>query len=335
MRGNNTMRIDADCSLWIDFTSEEDLPVISQLIDGKPYIILGGGSNVLFTADYNGVVLHSSILDINVAFNNDKVYLKVGSGVNMDTLIEQCCKAGYWGLENLSGIPGEAGASAVQNIGAYGVEAKDIIYEVRCYDLLQNKFVTFNNAQCEFDYRWSMFKRDDTRYRYAITYVTFELSQKAEPKLEYSNLKEKVLSTTDGFSPMLVRQAILDMRNAKLPAVDEIGSAGSFFKNPVVPQDSYKRVCDISHKKWGIDCHVPNYLLPENKVKIPAAWLIEKVGLKGYVHGNAAVWHLQPLVLVNHTGKASADEILELEAIVKNRVFDEFGIILEAEVDHV
>lgn len=329
------MRIDVNCSKWLDFNNENDLPGISAQLKGCPYIILGGGSNVLFTSNYPGTILHSSILDIDVDVKNDSIYIKAGSGVEMDSLIYQCCCAGYWGLENLSGIPGDVGASAVQNIGAYGVEAKDIIVEVRCYDMINDVFLTFSNADCEYDYRWSMFKRDDIRYRYVITYVTYKLSKKPAPHLEYSNLKDKFSGGIVGISPMEIRNMILNIRNQKLPSVDTIGSAGSFFKNPIVSTQIYKNICQKAKSLWGEDCVVPNYPINSDIVKIPAAWLIERVGLKGYIHGNAGVWHLQPLVIVNLTGKATSTEILEVESIVTNKVFDQFGITLHAEIDHI
>lgn len=329
------MRIDVNCSKWLDFNDEKDLPQISAQLKESPYIILGGGSNVLFTGDYHGTVLHSSILDVDVTVKEDSIYIKAGSGVDMDSLIYQCCSAGYWGLENLSGIPGDVGASAVQNIGAYGVEAKDVITEVRCYDMINDVFLTFSNAECEYDYRWSMFKRRDLRYRYVITYVTYKLSKNPTPHLEYSNLKDKFADAAFGVSPMRIRDVILNIRNHKLPSVDTIGSAGSFFKNPIVPNHIYHDVCQTTKSLFGEECVVPKYHINDDSVKIPAAWLIEKTGLKGYIHGNAGVWHLQPLVLVNLTGKATPAEILELEAIVTNKVFDQFGIMLQAEIDHV
>ena len=246
----------------------------------------------------------------------------------MDELIEQCATSGIWGLENLSGIPGEVGAAAVQNVGAYGVEACDLIEEVECYDITEHRFVSFKMVECGYAYRHSMFKLPQNKYRYIISAVTFRLTSNRTPRIEYGSLKnEFVDSDISTLSPLDIRKAIIRVRNSKLPLVEEVGSAGSFFKNPIVPIEVLETIqCS--------DATVPHYLT-ENGVKIPAAWLIDKCGLKGYEHGGAAVWHKQPLVIVNLSGNASATDIVELENIIIEKVRSKYRVELSPEVEHI
>lgn len=330
---NNTFRMNVLASRFIDYTEPNDLPLIFSKIGNKKFRCIGQGSNILFTGDYDGILLHSSILDIETEVRENGYYFSVGSGVDFDSFIEKTTSAGIWGLENLSAIPGCAGSAAVQNIGAYGVEIADFIESVDCYDILQNSFIRLNKADCDYSYRNSIFKRHENRLRYIVTAVNIFIPNTTEPHLSYGNLK-KVLAGKD-ITPSSVRHAVIEIRNSKLPSTDKVGSAGSFFMNPVLSQEEFLSLKQLVRSKFGTDEKIPEYILNDNSVKVPAAWLIEKCGWKGRSLGNAACWHLQPLVIVNATGKALPEEILNLEQSIINDVKSTFGIALKPEVDHL
>ncbi len=329
IRKFNTFGMNVNCARWIDYSEAEDLPAIFSQIGEMSWRSIGGGSNMLFMSDYNGVLLHSRILDIDMMpLGVGQVKIRVGAGVCFDELVNRCCESGFYGIENLSGIPGDTGAAAVQNIGAYGAELKDVVESVECYDVVQNKFVVLPVNECRYGYRMSTFKLPENRKRYVVTYVNIILSSTAKPNLEYGNLKDAI--GAEGVpSPLCIREAVISMRDSKLPNPQQVGSAGSFFKNPVVERSVYERICSADS-----DVSVPHYPVGD-MVKIPAAWLIERCGWKGRSLGNAAVWHKQPLVLVNATGNASPKEILSLEEAIKKDVASRFAINLEAEVDHI
>ena len=298
---------------------------------------IGGGSNLLFTGDFPGTVLHSAIRHIDViSDSDDEVLVRVGAGVEFDKLCEWAAGRGLWGPENLSHIPGEAGAAAVQNIGAYGVEAKDIIREVRAFDLVSRRFLTFSVEECNYGYRDSFFKSPEGKDRYIITGIVFAFRRNGSPILEYGNLRETLLSRCPCPTPSDVREAIISIRRTKLPEVGEVGSAGSFFKNPVVSREVFGNVVRVSGRD---EASVPHYPVPgpggEPWVKIPAAWLIDQCGWKGAVRGGAGVWPSQPLVIINASGEASPEEILALEESIRMSVSDRFGIVLSPEVEHI
>lgn len=325
LRPFNTFRIDAVCDRWIEFTSPSDVDKLHSLVKDAPWTMIGQGSNMLFCGDFQGSVVHSRILDINSkSVGSGRVEMRVGSGIEMDLLIDQLVKSGLWGAENLSGIPGDVGAAAVQNVGAYGVEACDFIQSVEVYDTSLNRIVEIPVRDCDYGYRHSMFKL--SKGRYIITHVNMTFSTSPNPKLEYGALKEKI---NDSENLSEIRKAILYIRNQKLPSVNSVGSAGSFFKNPIVGRHILKQILD-DYK----DQKVPYFTL-ENGYKIPAAWLIEQCGLKGYEKGNVGIWHKQPLVIVNLTGKATSAEILQMERFVIDRVKDKFDIELTPEVEHI
>ena len=298
---------------------------------------IGEGSNLLFTGDFPGTVLHSAIRHIDViSDSDDEVLVRVGAGVEFDKLCEWAARRGLWGPENLSHIPGEAGAAAVQNIGAYGVEAKDIIREVRAFDLVSRKFLTFSVEECNYGYRDSFFKSPEGKDRYIITGIVFAFRRNGSPILEYGNLRETLLSRCPCPTPSDVRETIISIRRTKLPEVGEVGSAGSFFKNPVVSREVFDNVVRVSGRD---EASVPHYPVPvpggEPWVKIPAAWLIDQCGWKGAVRGGAGVWPSQPLVIINASGDASPEEILALEECIRMSVSDRFGIVLSPEVEHI
>ena len=252
-----------------------------------------------------------------------EVPVMVGAGTTWDEVVENTCRNGIWGAENLSLIPGETGAAAVQNIGAYGVEFKDIVSGVVCYDLIEKRKCKFTTAECRYGYRESMFKEADGRY--IVTSVLLRLSRKPRPRLEY-----KGLEGIDASSPASVREAVIKIRRTKLPDPAEKGSAGSFFKNPVVSALEFARIIDAAGGET-----VPHYILDGGFIKVPAAWLIDRCGFKGEREGGAAVYEKQPLVIVNDSGDASPADILELERRIVAGVRERFGVSLQPEVEHI
>ena len=319
------MKVSCECYIQYDTVSELEGLNLDSL--PKPLLHIGQGSNLLFTADFPGTVLHSNINTIKyVDMGFNEVPIIVGSGVNFDSFVEQVCAHGLWGAENLSGIPGEVGAAAVQNIGAYGVEVKDIISGVVCYDIKERKKVKFGVQECKYAYRHSMFKEQGTKGRYIVTSVLFRLSRVPSPKLDYKGIKE-ALEGVENPSPTQVREAVLKLRASKLPDVSELGSAGSFFMNPVVSKADFERISP--------DGSAPHYVLEDGSIKVPAAYLIDRCGLKGEMSGGAQVYQKQPLVIVNASGTASPQDILELEQKVINTVKERFGVTLQPEVEHI
>lgn len=338
------MKVKADC--FVEYDSEEVLAEIDFDALPKPHFHIGCGSNLLFTGDFHGTILHSGIKSIEMDREADGVVeVRAGAGVVFDDLCGWTTAQGLWGLENLSHIPGEVGASAVQNIGAYGVEVKDVISSVRCYDILERVFVEFPADECGYGYRDSIFKHQGIKGRYIVTAVTFRLSTEVLPRLDYGHLRSAVETACgwshsgsglpEGLTPSLVREVVTQIRKGKLPEPSETGSAGSFFKNPVVEQSVYDSILKARQEESGAEASVPHYPAGENQVKIPAAWLIEQCGWKGHVHGGAAVYEKQPLVLINHSGHALPSDILELESMIIDSVRSRFGILLSPEVDHL
>lgn len=331
LRHNNTFRMDARCRRWIEYTDPNDLPAVfadSSLLKPKS---IGAGSNLLFTQNYDGDLLHSRVMDMEVTpLEDDSVYVRAGAGMVMDNLIEYCAERGYWGLENLSGIPGEVGASAVQNVGAYGVEAKDCIESVECFDTFTRTFRSFGPSECNYGYRTSRFKTGDDADRYIVCYVVFRVYSDFLAKLDYGHLRESLKN--DHPTPMDVREAVIAMRTAKLPDVDKIGSAGSFFKNPLLTTSEFAALKERAVSIFGQEISIPNYR-EGDRIKVPAAWLIDKSGLKGYRNKDAGVWEKQPLVIVNLTGKATAKEIIEVKDHVIDTVRGKFDIVLSPEVE--
>jgi len=331
LSAHNTFGMKVKCALYMEYDSPKDLEDIPWESLPKPVVHIGGGSNLLFTGDFPGTVLHSCVKYIKyVDVGLDDVPVIVGSGTVFDDFVSDTTKNGLWGAENLSLIPGEVGASAVQNIGAYGVEVKDIISGVTCYDTLEHRMTKFKRSECAYGYRDSLFKQDGMKGRYIITSVLFRLSRKARPRLEY-----KGLEGVDASSSQSVRNAVIAIRNSKLPDPAKLGSAGSFFKNPVVDSLTFARVIDVARSEWGEDVVVPHFLLDGGFVKIPAAWMIDRCGFKGAVEGGAAVYEKQPLVIVNASGEASPADVLRLENRIITAVKDTFGVELHPEVEHI
>lgn len=324
--GRNTFRMKVSCRTFVEYSNSAELQALDFDSLPKPWLHIGGGSNLLFTGDFPGTVFHSAIRYIKyVDMGLDEVLLTVGAGVVLDELVKETCGYGLWGLENLSLIPGEVGAAAVQNVGAYGVEVKDVVAGVVCFDLQTREKRIFKTPDCGYGYRDSIFKHE--KGRYIVTSVLFRLSRKFSPKLEYKGLKES-LTGREALSPADVRDAVIGLRRAKLPDPDEIGSAGSFFKNPVIGGAQFARLVQDYDS-------VPHFVLDGGFVKVPAAWMIEQCGMKGASVGGAAVYDRQPLVIVNASGNASAGDVLSLEAKIVEAVKEKFGVELQPEVEHI
>ena len=327
------MKVKARC--FVEYDSVADLVDIEFEELARPVLHIGGGSNLLFTDDFKGTVLHSKINFIEILEDaQEETLVSVGSGVVFDDFCDWAAKNGLWGVENLSHIPGEVGASAVQNIGAYGVEVKDVIRTVYCYDTVEEEFVKFDVSECRYGYRDSIFKNPQVKGRYIVTHVLFALTRIPQPKLEYGHLADAV-SDAANLTPSLIRKVIIKIRKEKLPEPSVTGSAGSFFKNPVISAEHFEKIEAAAKAEQGADCKVPHYDLPDGKVKVPAAWMIEQCGWKGRRSGGAAVWDKQPLVIVNYTGDAYPEEIIGLERRIIESVKNRFGVELHPEVDHI
>ena len=363
----NTFGMKVKTRCFIEYDSVADLVDIEFDQLARPVLHIGGGSNLLFTDDFKGTVLHSKIDFIEILNGSPEphcddrdslchyeersdvaisspVLVSVGAGVVFDDFCAWAAKEGLWGVENLSYIPGEVGASAVQNIGAYGVEVKDVIHKVYCYDTVEEEFVSFSVEECGYGYRDSFFKRPEIKGRYVVTHVVFALSREPKPVLEYGHLKEAVADChfersgsgdEKSLTPAMIRKVIIRIRKEKLPEPSVKGSAGSFFKNPVIPMEHYLRIEAAAKAEFGPDYKVPHYDLPDGMVKVPAAWMIEQCGWKGKRSGGAAVWDKQPLVIVNHTGEAYPEEIVGLEKRIIASVKARFGVELHPEVEHI
>lgn len=327
LKEHNTFGIDVKCRRFIEFESvDELLQIVNSLTDAdKPLMVLGGGSNMLFTADYEGTVLHSAIKGHVAVQTDEGIMLRCGSGEVWDDIVSLCVSNRMYGAENLSLIPGDVGASAVQNIGAYGAEAKDIILKVEAVDLQTGKMCEFTNEECEYAYRKSKFK-GEWRNRFVITYVTYQLSEVFCPCLDYGNIRAELEKRNIKVpTAEQLRNVIIDIRNEKLPDPKVGGNAGSFFMNPVVPKAKYEELV----ARFG---NVPHYSVDDNNEKIPAGWMIDQCGWKGKSLGKAGVHSRQALVLVNRGG-AEGKDIVALCDAIKRDVKDKFGIDIVPEVN--
>ncbi len=326
LKEHNTFGIDAKCSRFLEFEDDgEALEVAGILRESQtPYIIIGGGSNLLLTRDFEGIVVRSAIKG---HYFEDGYRMICGSGETFDDMVATSIEAGYYGLENLSLIPGDVGASAVQNIGAYGVEAKDLILCVWAIEIATGKPCMWGNEECEYGYRQSRFKRD-WKNRYLITRVTYGLSRTFRPHLDYGNIRAELerKGITEPTAQQL-RQTIIDIRNAKLPDPKVTGNAGSFFMNPVVSRGKYEELA-------AQFADMPHYKVDATHEKIPAGWMIEQCGWKGCALGRAGVHPKQALVLVN-LGGATGHEILALCETIRQDVKEKFGIDIHPEVNIV
>jgi len=392
----NTFGMKVSCRLYVEVTAPEDLLTLDFDTLPQPLFVMGGGSNLLFTKDFPGTILRMANKDFHAGRSGDFFLVTAGAGVVFDDFCAWAASEGLWGPENLSLIPGEVGASAVQNIGAYGVEAKDIIDTVHAFDRTTRSMVDIPSADCAYGYRTSRFKTD-WKGRFIITAVTFRLSTVPQPKLDYGGVRKALMSHLDevckpkegrgsetcatlgkppqksadfrgprmptlrgaqpqvgrdggakprrvsdplpsfgekNITPQMIRETVIGIREQKLPDPKVMGSAGSFFCNPVVERAHFERIVALSREENGPEYEVPHYDVGE-KVKIPAAWMIDQCGFKGAREGGAQVYPRQPLVIVNATGEATPEEIIALERRVIGAVREKYGIELHPEVEHV
>ena len=327
----NTFGIEGKCRRFVEFDTVDELKsVLASLTPAdNPLMVLGGGSNLLLTRDFPGTVLHSNIVGRPVvertADETGDFLVTAGSGMIWDDFVAFCVENGIYGAENLSLIPGTVGASAVQNIGAYGVEAKDIIYKVEAVEIATGKTVTFSNSDCRYAYRQSRFKTE-WKGLYVVTNVTYRLSYTFMPHLDYGNIKQE-LERIGIINPTAneLRRVIIHIRETKLPDTKVEGNAGSFFMNPVVDKSKYDA---LALEYPGM----PHYTVDPHHEKIPAGWMIDRCGWKGKTVGRAGVHDKQALVLVNRGG-ATGSEIVELCNLIRKDVYEKFGIEINPEVN--
>lgn len=322
----NTFGLDVRADVFVEYDSVEELEKL--IADGRiisPFLHVGRGSNLLFLKDYEGTVLHSLIGGVQIVAEDDcSVSVRVGAGVVWDDFVAHCVDRGWYGAENLSLIPGETGAAAVQNIGAYGVEVSDLISSVETLNIRGEKRV-YGVGECEYAYRRSIFKRPEMKSVF-ITHVNFTLSRKEHYTLDYGTIRQE-LAKRPVTDLKTVRQVIIDIRKSKLPDPEVLGNAGSFFVNPIVSQVQYEALC-------GRFPSMPCYKLDDGRVKIPAGWMIDQCGWKGKALGPAAVHDKQALVLVN-TGGATGKDIVALSDAVRSSVREKFGIDIQPEVNFI
>ena len=320
----NTFGIDVNASRFLEYASVAELKeYIAQGAVTTPFLHIGGGSNLLFTKDYDGLILHSRIGGIEVtAENSQTVSLRVGAGVVWDDFVACCVEHGWYGAENLSLIPGEVGASAVQNIGAYGVEVKDLITAVETVNI-QGYERVYSVEECEYAYRNSIFKRPENKSVF-VTYVHFRLSKEERYTLDYGTIRQELAKYPAPTLP-IVRKVIIEIRESKLPDPKVTGNAGSFFMNPIVAKEKLEAL----QRDYP---RIPYYELPDGRVKIPAGWMIDQCGWKGKSLGPAAVHDKQALVLVNRGG-AKGSDVIALSDAVRASVRDKFGIDIHPEVN--
>jgi len=325
LRNNHTFNTDIVSDLFTEPASPEELVFALRHTSDKGLnrFLIGEGSNLLFTGPFHGLVIHPVLTGIEfVDESGSEILVKAGAGVNWDDFVASCVKNNRFGAENLSLIPGSVGAAPVQNIGAYGVEVKDIIDYVEVLDTSSMNFSMMPNHACEFGYRDSIFKHGDPD-RYIVTAVVFRLKKRFEPVLDYGNIK-KVFISKKRQDANALRETIIGIRQSKLPDPMETGNAGSFFKNPVVDQSVFQQI----EASWE---NVPHFPAGKDHIKIPAAWLIEHAGWKGKREGDVGTWPHQPLVIVNYGG-ASGQEIFGFSEKIRQSINETFGIYLEREV---
>lgn len=349
---NNTFGIDQRCDELVEYASVADAVELSQTLrqdaaEGTPLLILGGGSNLLLTQDFHGrVVTAEKRFDVEILgceAETGIARLRCWAGTDFDQVVAYAVEHGYYGLENLSLIPGECGASAVQNIGAYGVEAKDLIEEIEAVEIATGEIKTIKSGECGYAYRQSKFKHE-WRDRFLITHVTYRLSTTFRPHLDYGNIRsemEKRGITEAELTGSMLRQIVIDIRRAKLPDPADLGNAGSFFMNPIVGRSELDRLKaafpDLRYFEVSATEAAPaesnkTHGDGEMKYKIPAGWMIDRCGWKGRQVGRVGVYDKQALVLVNHGG-ATGHEVVELMEAIQADVLKTFGLHIYPEVN--
>lgn len=351
IREMTTFGVPAGCGRLVVFSDPQaELPVLDKdgMLDHA--LIIGGGSNMLFTTGHTDLtVLHPANKSVTILSDDSadgNLFVKADAGVVLDDLCAMMADNGLWGTENLSGIPGMVGGAAVQNVGAYGTEFKDIVESVECYSAARHEFVTLSNSECRYGYRDSIFKHLPAGETLIVCHVTLKLSRAYAPRLSYAGLTNALAakgltpSPADNntqLTPGVVRDTVISLRDSKLPDPAVTGSAGSFFKNPVISDKTLAEVV----RRWESHCADASstplnfHRQTDGSAKLSAAWLIDKAGCKGFTEGGASLWPTQPLVIVNTSGTATGQEIVALEKKIIKQVEDVFGISLSPEVIHI
>jgi len=319
----NTFGVEASAGLMLTLENKEDLLSLPPFDPGRDFI-LGGGSNVLFASDVPGTVIHNRITGREIVkTSDDHAWIEAGAGENWHELVRWTLKNGLSGLENLSLIPGLAGAAPIQNIGAYGVELAAVLESVTAWDLSQSEWKTFSREDCELAYRDSRFKTAEPG-RFLITSIRLRLDRHYKPQLGYAGLREELSRLNIRQATALeVSDAVIRLRQRKLPDPATFGNAGSFFKNPVLKRDESEALLTRFPE-------LPAWPQDDGSIKFSAAWMIEHCGLKGHRTGDAGISDRHALVIVNH-GSASGEEILQLARTIQSTIFDAFGVSLEPE----
>ena len=327
LKAHNTFGVAAQARYFAEIKAEADLAEVfaDERINGQPLLVIGGGSNMLFTQNFEGLVLWMHNKGISYTEQGDEILLKAAAGEVWNDLVNYAVDHGFAGMENLSLIPGTVGASPVQNIGAYGVELDMIFESCRAYEIGTGNIRTFEKADCGFSYRESIFKQE-LKGKYIITEVTYRLKKNAEINSSYGAIRVELASR--GITHPTIKdisQVVSAIRVSKLPDPSTIGNAGSFFKNPIISVTQFRQIQsifpDIVHYPAGAD-----------KIKLAAGWLIEQCGWKGKIHGHTGTWKNQALVLVNH-GNASGKEVFDFSELIIDSVKERFGVSLEREVN--
>lgn len=325
----NTLHVSAKAKQFIQINTREQLSAVLDEREKRiPVFVLGGGSNVLFINDYDGLILHMAIPGKEITEQDEEhVWLKVGAGVNWHETVRYCVENGWGGIENLSLIPGTVGAAPIQNIGAYGVELEEVFESLTAIELSTGRKRIFKKADCNFGYRTSIFK-GELKGRFAVTDVTLKLFKDPVLNTSYGAIRQKIDEKKITMPTIRdISDIVIEIRNSKLPNPSEIANAGSFFKNPVITNNKFKAL----RQQYP---SLPGYPVNNNQTKVPAGWLIEKAGWKGKVIGPVGTYHQQALVIVNHGG-ATGQQILELALQIQHAVNELFDIYLIPEVNIV
>ncbi|HEY9003170.1 MAG TPA: UDP-N-acetylmuramate dehydrogenase [Mucilaginibacter sp.] len=327
LKNFNTFGIDVSARYFVEIGHEDEL--VELFMDPQwlqmERLVLGGGSNMLMVNDFDGLVIRINIRGIEHRINHNEVFVEAGAGEVWNDLVNFCVAREYAGVENLSLIPGSVGASPIQNIGAYGVELKDVFYSCQAFEIASGTFRKFTNEDCRFGYRDSIFK-NELKEKFIIISVKFKLSLVPNLNLKYGAIEQE-LANRGITNPTIkdVSQVVSHIRVSKLPDPSTIGNAGSFFKNPVISKDIFDQV----YSKFP---EVVNYPASNGQVKLAAGWLIEQCGWKGKVVGHTGTWKNQALVLVNHGG-ATGEEVYSFSSQIIDSVYSKFGVLLEREVN--
>ncbi len=326
LRSYNTFGINVTARYFAAFTNNDELEELMTDASRLPTLILGGGSNILFTKDFDGLLLKNEIKGIvELHEDSEYVYVKAGAGENWHQFVLHCIQRNWAGVENLSLIPGSVGASPMQNIGAYGVEIDDVFWDLEAYHINERKIVTFTRSDCEFGYRESVFKKK-YKDQFVILSVTFQLRKNPRFNTSYGAIEQELarMGVSD-LSTKAISDAVINIRSSKLPNPEEIGNAGSFFKNPSVSNEEYTLLKSAYE-------NIAAYPNADGTIKLAAGWLIEQCGWKGFRNGDAGCHAKQALVLVNY-GNATGREIYQLSEEILQSVKGKFGVTLEREVN--